>query len=461
LQSTLEIIEKNKAKIKLTISGEAYEQAVAKAYQQSKGRFSVPGFRKGKAPRKVIETHYGESVFFEDALDLAFPEAYDAAIDEHGLFPVSRPEVEIDGIGDDKSVTLSAVVYTKPVVELEKYKGIEAKDVEHTVSDEDVQAEVDKAMEKNSRYVEAGRPAENGDRVILDYSGSVDSVKFAGGTAENQTLELGSGRFIPGFEEQVVGMNAGEEKVISVKFPEEYHSEELKGKDAEFEIKLHEVKMKELPAFDDEFVKDTSEFDTTEEYLGDIKDKLTKAAEARTAAEKRDNAVEALVDSCEFDIPEVMFRNQAVQMVRELEYNMRYQGMSLEDYMKYTGTTPESLLENYMPQAKRSVKTQLVIEAVEKAEALEADEKDVDAKIAEMAEAAGKSAEEYAKLISEDDREYIKRELIWNKAIDVIADNAVFVKEEKKAAEKKKKAPAKKAAAKEADKEEQEEEKKD
>ncbi len=406
----------NQKEIKITLTAAEWEAENEKAYQANKGKYSLQGFRKGHVPRKVLENVYGAGVFFEEAFNEAFPKYYGEVLDkEKDLFPVDRPDIDIDKI-DEKGIVFSAVVTTKPEVTVTEYKGMKHPKIEYNVTDADIEEEIKKAQERASRLVPVeDRPAEDGDTVLIDYSGSVDGVQFEGGTAEKQTLVLGSHSFIPGFEEGVVGMKTGEEKDLNVKFPEDYHAENLKGKDAVFHVKLHEIKKKEVPEFNDEFVKDVSEFDTVDAYRADIKKRLEEQ-NARRATQEMENAlVDLILEKTPVNIPDCMIQSQIDSMVQEFEYRLMYQGLKLDDYLKYTGMKLEDLRKSYEDQAKKSVKTRLIFEAIIKQEKIEATEEDKQKKFAEMAEAAKKEVEEFKKSLPERQLEYIENEIIIDK----------------------------------------------
>ena len=439
--ATFEKLENNRAKLTISVSPEAFGAAVQKAYQKTASRYNVPGFRKGKAPRKVIETMYGESVFYEEAFDLVWGDAYDAALDEHKLTAVDKPSLDISTIGAD-GVVFTAEVQLKPEVTLGAYTKLEVPEPDFVVKDEEVLAEIEKEREKNARFIEVERAVENGDRVILDYSGSVNGEKFEGGTAEDQLLVIGSGTFIPGFEEQLVGLKAGDEKDISVKFPEEY-SAPLAGKDAVFAIKIKAVQVKELPTLDDEFAKDISDFDTLDALKADKKAKMEEKA-----AKNRQNAIENIAlqkaaDNAIVDVPAVMVDRQINYMLRDISYQLSMSGLSLEDYVKYTGTDMNGLKESYRTEAAARVKMQLVIEAIGDKEGVACTDDDLKAIIAEYADGSGKSVEEFEKSLSDDDREYLSDNVVARKAVKIVTDSVVLVKED---AEKKAEKPAKKTA---------------
>lgn len=444
--ATFEKLENNRAKLTITVSPETFGTAVQKAYVKTASRYNVPGFRKGKAPRKVIENMYGEGAFYEEAFELVWGDAYDAALAEHDLTAVDKPSIDIGTISTAEGVVFTAEVQLKPEVTLGAYQKLEVPEPDFTVTDEEVMAEIEKEREKNARYIEVERPVENGDRVVLDYSGSIDGEKFEGGTAEDQQLVIGSGTFIPGFEEQLVGMKAGEEKDIPVKFPDEY-SAPLAGKDAVFAIKIKAVQVKELPALDDEFAKDISDFDTLEALKADKKAKMDEKAAKNRQTAIENIALQKASENAIIEIPDVMVERQINYMLRDIAYQLSMSGLSLEDYVKYTGTDMNGLKESYRAEALARVKTQLVIEAIGDKEGVECTDDDLKAIIAEYAEGSGKSAEEFEKSLSDEDREYLSDNVLARKAVKIVTDSVVLVKGEP--AEKK---PAKKAAAKKAEK---------
>lgn len=439
--ATFEKLENNRAKLTISVSPEAFGAAVQKAYQKTASRYNVPGFRKGKAPRKVIETMYGESVFYEEAFDLVWGDAYDAALAEHDLTAVDKPSLDINKI-DAEGVEFTAEVQLKPEVTLGAYTKLEVPEPDFVVKDEEVVAEIEKEREKNARFIEVDRAVETGDRVILDYSGSVNGEKFEGGTAEDQLLVIGSGTFIPGFEEQLVGLKAGEEKDINVKFPEEY-SAPLAGKDAVFAIKIKAVQIKELPAMDDEFAKDISDFDTLDTLKADKKAKMEEKAAKNRQTAIENIALQKAADNAIVDIPTVMVDRQINYMLRDISYQLSMSGLSLEDYVKYTGTDMDGLKESYRTEAAARVKMQLVIESIGDKEGVACTDEDLKAIIAEYAAGSGKSAEEFEKTLSDDDREYLTDNVIARKAVKIVTDSVVLVKGEP--AEQKAEKPAKKA----------------
>lgn len=424
--ATMEKLEGSKVKLTIEIAADEFEKAVQEAYLKTRKKYSVPGFRKGHAPRKVIENAYGWIVFFDDAFDLVYPNAYEAAVQEHGITPVDRPDVSIVSVEQGAPIVFTAEVAVKPEVTLGAYKGIEVEKQEYNVTDEMVEAEIDKEREKIASTSEiTDRPVANGDKINLDYSGSVDGVKFEGGTAEGQELTIGSGTFIPGFEEQLVGMNPGEEKDITVTFPEKYHSEELAGKEAVFHVKVNAILETNLPEADDEFAKDVSEFDTIAELRAD-KRKMLEEAEALHAKNVRENAL--ITKACEnatVEIPEAMIERQIDHMLNDIRYRLSMQGISLEDYCKYTGSSIEAMRKEMRGDAEKRVKSQLVLEAISKAEALEATAEEIEQKLDEYAAQFGDKAESFKKGLTEEDKLYFADQIVLDKTIALLCDNAV------------------------------------
>lgn len=431
-------LEKNKIELEFEISQDLLKEASLKAYHKNKGKINVPGFRKGHAPKAVIEQFYGKNVFFEDAFEIAFPDAYGAALEEKEIFAVSRPEnVDIVSMEEGKPMVVKAELYVKPEVELGDYKNVAVEFEGKKVLAKDVKAEIEKVIEQNARFEEVDRPAKNGDKVVLDYSGSVDGVKFEGGTAEGQTLDLGSGTFIPGFEEQVVGLKAGEEKEIEVTFPEQYHAKELAGKPAVFAIKLVSVKEKQLPKADDEFAQDISEFDTFEEYQADLKEKLKKRVEDQNKRELENVILGKIVEESKVDIPACMIDNQIDSQIQEMSYSLMYQGLNMQQYLEYTGLTMDKMREQARPGAESTVKAQLVLEAIKNKEQIKADEQAVDKSIASFAEMQNKTFEDFKKEIKPEELEYITERADYDALIEFLVKNAKVTKPAKKAAAKK------------------------
>ncbi len=426
MSSKMEKISSNQVKLDFSVEPEIFEKGMESAYHKVVKRINIPGFRKGHAPRKVIELHYGESIFYEDAFDAIFPEIYDGAVREHGLTPVDQPKVDVEEIGKGKALTFSATVYVRPEVILGEYKGVQAAKAGVDVTEDDVNAELERARERVARYIDvADRPVKLDDQVNIDYKGFVDGEQFEGGSADGHLLTIGSGSFIPGFEEGLIGASAGDEVDVHVTFPEEYHAEALKGKPAVFHTKVNAIQQKELPALDDEFAKDVSEFDTLAAYKDDVKAKLVKRAEERADAEFENEVVEAVVENAEVDIPEPMVQNQIDAMLRDMELRMMYQGMRMDDFLKYTGQTIESMRDSQHDDALRRVKTQMVLEAVRKAENIEATDEDVKVQIEKFAPQSGKSAEDFEKTLSEDDRKYFANIAAMEKTIELLKSEAV------------------------------------
>jgi trigger factor len=422
----------NKVKIEVSVSPEVFAEALQKAYLKTRGKFSIQGFRKGKAPKPVIENYYGESIFFEDAFEFVFPESYTNTIDELGLFPVSKPEIDIKAIGKTEGATYTAEFFVKPEVELGKYKGVKAEKKEADIDDKNIDEEINRTAERNARWVDVDREAKENDKAIIDYSGSVDGEMFEGGTAENQVIEIGSGTFIPGFEEQIKGMKKGEEKDISVKFPEDYRAEHLAGKDAVFHIKLNDVKEKELPELGDDFAQDVSEFDTLEEYKADIRKRLTEREEEHAKMHTQNNVIEEVIKNAKIDLPECMIENQIDNQIRKIEYSLMYQGVKLEDYLKMTGGSMEALRNEYRETSEKTVRAQLVVEAVKKAEGIEASEEQLEEELKRRAESAKKDLEEFKKTVSEKELNYIKEDLAYDNTVNFLVDNAVLMSSGKK-----------------------------
>ena len=424
--ATMEKLEGSKVKLTIEVGADEFEKAVEKAYLKTKKNFNVPGFRKGHAPRKVIENAYGWLVFFDDAFDIAYPEVYEAAVREHEITPVDRPEISILSCEQGAPVVFTAEVAVKPEVTLGAYKGIEVEKQEYNVTDEMVEAEIRKEREKIASTVEVtGRAVADGDKVNLDYSGSVGGVKFDGGTAENQELTIGSGMFIPGFEEQMVGMNVGEEKDITVTFPEQYHSEELAGKEAVFHVKVNAIEETVLPEADDEFAKDVSEFDTIAELRADKRKKLEEAAELRAKNQRENELIEKACENAAVEIPEAMIERQMDHILNDIRYRLSMQGISLEDYCKYTGTSIEDMRKEMREDAAKRVKSQLVLEAIGKAEAVEAAAEEIGEKLNEYAAQFGDKAESFKTGLTDEDKLYFADQIVLDKTIALLMDNAV------------------------------------
>ncbi len=422
-----EILENSEIKYVVDADSSAWQNAIREAYNKTKHKFNIEGFRKGKAPMSVITRMYGVGVFFDDALDIILSSLYTELLQkETELKPVARPQVDIVAISDTE-LKVAFIVTVAPEFTLGEYKGIKLAKVKKDVTEEMITEEITKAQEKAGAWENVtDRPCEKFDTVIIDYSGSVNGVKFAGGTAEKQNLELGSGMFIPGFEEQVEGMSIGDEKDINVKFPEEYGAEDLAGKDAVFAVKLHEIKKKVLPEINDDFAKDVSEFDSLEEYKADIKAKLQKTLEDNAKREMENALLDKIAENTEIKIPDAMIEEQIEEMIQEFEYRIAYQGLKIEDYYKYTNSSRDELRLRYNEQAQKNVKMELILNAIIKAENIKAEESEIESKIADFAKGANKSVEEFKATMRIEQANYIEREIVINKVIDFLMANNKF-----------------------------------
>ena len=451
MSHTYEKLSGNKAKLTFTIPAEQFDEALQQAFLKLRKRINVPGFRKGKAPRKMIETLYGESVFYDDAFEIIFPDAYRAAVEEYDLKPVDQPQIDLDEIGAGKDLQFHLEVFVRPDVTLGDYKGLTVEAELQKLTDEMVDARIDEDRKKASRTIDVDdRPVEDGDTVNLDYAGTVDGVAFAGGTAQGQTLTIGSHQFIPGFEEQMVGMQIGEEKDLNVKFPDEYHAEELKGKDAVFHVKVNGIQKTEVPELDDDFAADISEYDTFKEYKDAIVRELTDRINKNNEVTTENALVEKAAENAQIDIPQAMIDDQADYMVREMAMRMSYQGLRMEDYLKYTGQTMDGLKAMYKPEAEKRVRVDLVIEAIRKAEKIEPGEEDIEKAVAEQAEQMGQEVETFKKNLTEEQKGYLKDNAAIRLVLDLLKKDAKIIEPKKEEAkeEAEEKKPAKKPAAK-------------
>ena len=435
----VEKLEKNMAKLTTEVSAEEFDAAIEQAYQKDKKKISLPGFRKGKAPRKMIEKMYGTGVFYEDAANIVIPKAYSEAAKECGEEIVSQPEISVTQIGAGQPFIFTAEVALKPAVTLGDYKGVEVEKTPVEVSEEEVDKEVDKERENNSRTIDVDdRAVEKGDMIKLNFEGFVDGTPFEGGKAEDYSLTIGSGSFIPGFEDQLIGAKIGEEVEVNVTFPEEYHAAELKGKPAVFKCTVNEIKVKELPEADDEFAKDVSEFDTLAEYKDDIRAKLLEKKTADAKREKQNKTVAKAVENATMEIPEAMITEQVRRMADDFARRLQSQGLSMDQYMQFTGLTMDALAQQMRPEALKRIQNSLVLEAIAKAENIEVSDEKVNEEIEKMAAAYKMEADKLKELIGDAEKEQMKSDLAIQAAVDMITDAAVEVeaaKEEEKTEE--------------------------
>lgn len=424
-----EILKKENSEVtlKVTVSEDAFQKAVQDVYNKSKGKFNIPGFRKGKAPKGIIEKHYGKGVFFEDAINALLPEHYEKALKELNVEPVARPDIDIEELEEGKGMVFTAVVTVTPEFTLEGYKGIEVEKVNAEVTDEMVDMELEKVQNMNARLVSVSRPVEEGDTTFIDYKGFVGDHQFDGGTADNQELVIGSNNFIPGFESQLIGANIGDEVKVEVTFPETYHSEELAGKEAVFMVKINDIKVKEMPELDDEFAKDVSEFDSLAEYKESLRKELETSTKESAEAAQRDKVIEAVANLLTVEIPEKMIDAEVDGMLRDFDQQLQYQGLSLDQYIQFTGGKLEDLKGQMRGDALERVKTSLVIEKVVEQENIEVVDADIDAEIERIAESQNRSVEEIKKLFASDDFEYLRTNLKSKKAVDLLVDQAKLV----------------------------------
>ena len=435
----VEKLEKNMAKLTIEVSAEEFDAAIEQAYQKDKKKISLPGFRKGKAPRKMIEKMYGTGVFYEDAANIVIPKAYSEAAKECGEEIVSQPEISVTQIGAGQPFIFTAEVALKPAVTLGDYKGVEVEKTPVEVSEEEVDKEVDKERENNSRTIDVDdRAVEKGDMIKLNFEGFVDGTPFEGGKAEDYSLTIGSGSFIPGFEDQLIGAKIGEEVEVNVTFPEEYHAAELKGKPAVFKCTVNEIKVKELPEADDEFAKDVSEFDTLAEYKDEIRAKLLEKKTADAKREKQNKTVAKAVENATMEIPEAMITEQVRRMADDFARRLQSQGLSMDQYMQFTGLTMDALAQQMRPEALKRIQNSLVLEAIAKAENIEVSDEKVNEEIEKMAAAYKMEADKLKELIGDAEKEQMKSDLAIQAAVDMITDAAVEVeaaKEEEKTEE--------------------------
>lgn len=422
----VEKLEKSMAKLTITVEAAKFDAAVDSAYQKNKGKIALPGFRKGKAPRAMIEKMYGTGVFFEDAANELIPEAYETAAKESELEIVAQPEIEVTQMDKGTDFIFTATVAIKPEVTLGDYKGIEVEKKEAEVSEEEITAEIDKAREANSRLITIeDRATEDGDTVIIDFDGYVDGKQFEGGYAEDYTLVLGSHSFIDNFEDQLVGKNLGEDVEVNVTFPEEYHVDELKGKPALFKVKIKEIQKKELPELDDDFAQDVSDFDTLDEYKADVEKKILENKENQIKREQEDQIIEKIIENAQMEIPQQMIAAQTRQMTQEFAQRLQSQGLSLEQYMQFTGLTPQKMMEDLEPQALKRIQSRLVLEAVVAAENIEASDEEIDKELENMASIYQMEIDKLKELIGDDEKKQIGMDLAVQKAVEFVVKEAV------------------------------------
>lgn len=424
MKATLISKENNRAKFTMDFTAEEFEAAVVKAYQDSKDKFNIDGFRKGKAPRSIIEKHFGEGVFFEDAINNLFQTAYPEALNELALEVIDSPQADFSEIGKGKPLTVTIDVAVYPVVEVKDYKGIEVEQVDPEVTEEDVDRDIEAMRKRNSRMVVADRPVENGDTVILDYAGFVGDEQFQGGTAENQELKIGSGMFIPGFEEQLIGVKAGESKDVVVTFPEEYQAKELAGKEAVFKCTVHEVKFEELPELDDEFAKDVSEFDTLAELRDDARARILESVKLQCENEAKDKVIAQVYENNKIEAPATMVADEMERMIQELEQQMRYQGLNIEQYLQFTGSTLDNFRNEIKPEAEKRVATRIVLRSIGDVENVEVTDEDLDKELQRMSEAYNTDPENIKKMLGEENLAFFRKDIALTKVMDMLYNEA-------------------------------------
>ena len=424
----VEKLEHNMAKLTITVPAETFNKAITQAYKKMKNQISIPGFRKGKVPQAMVEKMYGAGMFYEDAANIVIPEEYDKALAEvKDIKITSQPAIDVTQMEKGKEFIFTAEVATKPEVTLGQYKGIEVPETKVEVTDEEIEAELKKVQEQNAREITVDRPAENGDTVVIDFEGSVDGEVFEGGTAENHSLVLGSGSFIPGFEDQLVGAVADSDVEVNVTFPEDYQAKELAGKAAVFKVKVHEIKKKELPEINDEFAQDVSEFDTLDEYKEDVKKGIAEQKEKAVRQEKQEKIIRQIVENAEMDIPDPMVITQTRQMMDQFAQQMQSNGLSMAQYYQFTGLTPDGLLEQMKPQAQKNIENRLVLEAIAAAEGITASEEEVEKEFANIAERYGLTVDKVKEIFADEETENIKSDIAAQKALDMITEAAVEV----------------------------------
>ncbi len=420
--ATKENTEKNMVSFEFSVSAEEFAAAIEKAYKKNVGKINIQGFRRGKAPRAIIERYYGKEIFYEDAVNIVLPDAYDKAIEEQNIEAVAQPEIDVKDIDIEKGVVFTAKVVVKPEFELGQYKGVKVKKVAHKTTEKEINAEIDRIRERNGRLVTVeDRAAAENDTVVIDYEGFVDGVAFDGGKAEGHELKLGSGQFIPGFEDQLIGANTGDDVTVKVKFPDEYHSADLAGKDAEFKVKVHAIKMQELPELDDEFAKDVSEFDTFEEFKADITKKLKENNKNRSKQEFENNVLEAVANGTEIDIPQAMIDANVEESIRNFAMQMQYQGIDLSQYMQMTGMTIDTLKAQFLPEAEKKVKMSLILEKIAKVENIEVTDEEIEAEYQNIADTNKMKLDDVKKYLKAED---LKENKLVEKTVNFLVENA-------------------------------------
>jgi trigger factor len=424
----VESVEKNVVQLEIEVDAARFDEGLQKAFVKNAGKFNIPGFRKGKAPRNIVEKFYGVQVLYEDAINVVCPDAYDKAVEENDIHPVDRPEIDIKQIGKGQNLVFTAKVTVKPEVELGQYKDVEVTKADATVTEDDVDKELEKTAEKNARLITIeDRPVQSGDTVVIDFEGFIDGAPFEGGKGENYSLVIGSGTFIPGFEDQLIGKETGADVEVNVSFPEDYGKAELSGKPALFKVKIKEIKLKELPILDDEFAKDVSEFDTLEEYRNDLRKKLVERAEHKAEHENEDNVVEKVVENASVEIPKIMIEKRIDDLVYDFSMRLRYQGLELNKYLEVMGMDAAAFREQFSKRAEGEVKTQLVLEKIGKLENIDVSADELEKELERLAENYKQSAEDFKKQLKSDDIEYIKGNLIVKKTVDFLVENARLV----------------------------------
>lgn len=422
-----EQVEKNLVKLTFEVSAKTFEEGINQAYKKNANKFNIPGFRKGKAPKAIVEKYYSKAVFYDDAINSVLPDAYDEALKESGVDAVARPEIDVEDINEGKPVVFTALVTTRPEVTLGEYKGVEIDKIENIVSDEDVDNQLDAVQKKNARMINVeDRAVEDGDIATIDFEGFVDGVPFEGGKGEQYDLEIGSNTFIPGFEEQVIGATIGTEIEVNVTFPDEYHADTLAGKSAVFKVTVHEIKSRQLPELDDDFASEVSEFDTLAEYKKDLKEKLEKETEQKTKNQIENAIIDVAVENATVEIPEAMINGQIDRLVGDFSQRLSYQGLNLETYLQYTGTTVDAFRAQFNEQAEKQVRGSLVLNAIAKAEGIEVGEEELELQLIEMSKQYNMEVEKLKELLRPEDIDSMKNEKALAKAVEMLVNHAVI-----------------------------------